>query len=60
MLVMGGEKDAFFSAGMVESTARIYGVTPGMFPEMAHAMMLEPDWQEAADRIIDWLGKIGL
>ena len=60
VLVMGGEKDAFFPPGMIASTARIYGVTPTSFPEMGHAMMLEPDWQKAADRIIDWLADIGL
>jgi pimeloyl-ACP methyl ester carboxylesterase len=60
MLVLGGEQDAFFPPGMVESTARIYGVTPQIFPAMAHAMMLEPDWQRAADCIIDWFAEIGL
>lgn len=60
ILVMGGEKDAFFPPSMIESTARIYGVTPETFPEMGHAMMLEPDWQLAADRIIGWLTENGL
>jgi pimeloyl-ACP methyl ester carboxylesterase len=54
-LVLGGEHDAFFPPGTVESTARTRGVTPEIFPDMAHAMMLEPDWQRVADRIIDWL-----
>ncbi len=60
VLVAGGGKDAFFPPETVESTARIYGVGAEIFPDMAHAMMLEPDWREAADRIIAWLGKIGL
>lgn len=60
VLVLGAEKDAFFPPSMIESTGRIYGVTPEIFPEMGHAMMLEPDWQLAADRIIDWLKGIGL
>lgn len=60
ILVMGGEKDAFFPPSMIESTARIYGVIPETFPEMGHAMMLEPDWQLAADRIIGWLRENGL
>ena len=60
VLVMGGEEDAFFRPSMIESTAKIYGVEPEIFPEMGHAMMLEPDWQLAADRIIGWLGENGL
>ena len=60
VLVLGGEKDAFFPPAMIESTARRYGVAAGIFPAMAHAMMLEPDWQTAADRIRGWLGEVGL
>ncbi len=58
VLVLGGEKDAFFPPNVIESTARVYGVTPHIFPAMAHAMMLERDWQLAADRIIEWMGGI--
>jgi non-heme chloroperoxidase len=59
VLVLGGEKDAFFPPGVIESTARVYGVRAEIFPDMAHAMMLERDWQLVADRIINWLGGIG-
>jgi alpha-beta hydrolase superfamily lysophospholipase len=31
-----------------------------MFPGMAHDMMLEPDWQAVADRILSWLDDKGL
>ena len=55
VLVLGGERDAFFPPAMIESTARMRGVTPEIFPGMAHAMMLERDWQRVADRIIEWL-----
>jgi hypothetical protein len=27
-----------------------------MFPDLAHDMMLEPGWQQVADRIRSWLG----
>ena len=43
---------------MIESTARVYGVKAEIFPDMAHAMMLEPEWQRVADRIIGWLDGI--
>ena len=60
VLVLGGEQDAFFPPGAIESTARIYGVKAEIFPGMAHAMMLEPDWQRVADRILEWLDGIGV
>jgi non-heme chloroperoxidase len=59
VLVIGGETDAFFARDMVESTARIYGVTAEIFPDTAHAMMLERNWQQVADRIIAWLRRDG-
>ena len=55
VMVLGGETDAFFPRDMVESTARVYGVTAEIFPDMAHAMMLERDWRHVADHIIAWL-----
>ena len=55
VLVLGGERDAFFPPSMIESTARNRGVPAEIFPGMAHAMMLERGWQRVADRIIDWL-----
>ena len=57
-LVLGGGEDAFFSPAMIESTARGFGVKAEIFPDMAHAMMLEPEWQRVADRIIGWLDGI--
>ena len=55
VLVLGGERDSFFPAAMIESTARLRGVKAEIFPGIAHAMMLERDWQRVADRIIGWL-----
>ena len=59
VLVLGGESDAFFTRGMIEATARVYGVTAEIFPDIAHAMMLERNWQLVADRIIEWLRRDG-
>ena len=55
MLVIGAEDDALFSPAAVEATARTYGVEPCMIPGMAHAMMLEPGWERAAETLADWL-----
>jgi alpha-beta hydrolase superfamily lysophospholipase len=40
--------------------ARAYNTTVEIFPDMAHDMMLEPDWQKVADRILGWLTERGL
>ena len=55
ILVLGVENDFFVSPAMVEATARVFGTRAEILPNMAHAMMLEPDWQLVADRIIRWL-----
>jgi pimeloyl-ACP methyl ester carboxylesterase len=54
-LVIGAEKDAFFTTSMIEETARFHGVAPRIFPNMAHLMMLEPGWQDVAAHIHAWL-----
>jgi len=55
ILVLGAENDFFVSPTMVEATAKVYGTGSEIFPDMAHAMMLEPGWQVVADRMLRWL-----
>lgn len=55
VLVLGAENDALFAPWMVEQSAAIYGDHAEIFPGMAHAMMLEPDWEDPALRILEWL-----
>jgi alpha-beta hydrolase superfamily lysophospholipase len=54
-LVAGAEHDAFFTRAMVEETARFHGVEARIFGAMAHAMMLEPQWEEVAGHVHAWL-----
>ena len=54
-LVVGAARDAFFPAAMIEESARFHGIAPVMFPDMAHAMMLEPAWARVAEAIATWL-----
>jgi pimeloyl-ACP methyl ester carboxylesterase len=54
-LVMGADRDAFFTRTMIEEAAQLHGVVPTFFPEMAHVMMLEPGWRDVAERIGAWL-----
>jgi pimeloyl-ACP methyl ester carboxylesterase len=53
--VLGAEKDAFFPKSVIQQTATVYGTKAHIFPNLAHAMMLEPQWQVVADDILDWL-----
>lgn len=54
MLVLGAERDTFFTRKEVEDTGRAYGTTATFF-RMAHDMMLEDGWRDVADHIMDWL-----
>lgn len=54
-LVMGAERDAFIPASMVRRTARWLDAEEIIVPGMAHAMMLEETWRDAAAPILDWL-----
>jgi len=57
LLIMGAKEDTLITPGMVEATARRYGITPEVFPDMAHDVMLEPGWERVAERILEWLEK---
>jgi pimeloyl-ACP methyl ester carboxylesterase len=54
-LVLGAARDAFFNTAMIEEAARFHAVSPMIFPDMAHAMMLEPEWLGVAQSIHSWL-----
>jgi pimeloyl-ACP methyl ester carboxylesterase len=56
VLVLGAANDAFLTRSQVEDTARFFGTSATIFPDMAHGMMLEPDWRAVADTIATWLG----
>lgn len=60
MIVLGAAEDKVFTVKEQEATARAYGLRAEIFPGMAHDMMLENNWQQVADRIIDWLQGLGL
>ncbi len=60
MLVLGARQDALFTPEEVTATARAYHTQAVIFDDMAHAMILEPGWQQVADRIIAWLNERGI
>lgn len=57
LLVLGAEHDALIPVSQVRMTAMTYGVEAGIFPGMGHGLMLEPGWQEVAQRLLDWLNE---
>ena len=58
MLVLGAENDAIFTVDEVEATAKRYNAKCKIIPGIAHDIMLESKWKEAADTIIQWLEKL--
>jgi alpha-beta hydrolase superfamily lysophospholipase len=60
MLVVGAGADAIFTEGEVRATARAYGVEANMIPDAGHDLMLDPAWSEVAERLVAWLGELGL
>ncbi|MBK8175154.1 MAG: alpha/beta hydrolase [Rhodospirillales bacterium] len=55
VLVMGVENDQFIYRGALDATASTYRTKAEVFSGMAHAMMLEPQWERPAARIAEWL-----
>jgi len=59
MLVIGTAGDTLISRKFIEKTARAYRADCKIFPRLGHAVMLERDWRQVADFMIEWLaGKI--
>ena len=55
MFVLGGESDRFIGVNAVRGTAAYYGVLPTLVPRLAHALMLEARWEDAAQPLRAWL-----
>lgn len=60
VLAVGGRRDQLIPVFHVRSTAAVYGSQPEIFPEMGHALMLEPGWENVAETILGWLREKGL
>ena len=60
MLVMAGSEDALFTPNEIGATARAWDADWLEIEDIAHAMMLEPNWHTAADAINRWLIAAGL
>jgi alpha-beta hydrolase superfamily lysophospholipase len=55
VMVIGSEADLIFPTEDLVKTANAYEVTPIIMKEMCHDMMIDPDWQDSADEIKQFL-----
>lgn len=55
LLVLGAENDALIAPEKIKKTARAYNADCKIFPDTAHDLMLERNWQTVADFMISWL-----
>ena len=58
-LVLGAERDALIPAYLAQSAAQMLGADYAVLRGLGHAVMLEADWQSAAQALLDWLEKAG-
>jgi pimeloyl-ACP methyl ester carboxylesterase len=59
-LVVGAERDAMIPRDAVGRTAWFHGAELQWVPDLAHALMLDLRWRDAADALFDWVaGKFG-
>jgi len=55
ILVLGSNNDKMISKGSVISTGNAYGVKPVILSGISHDIMLDPKWEIAAHKILDFL-----
>ena len=60
VLVLGAAHDEIFTLDEVKATARAYGTMATIFPHSGHELMLDHDWRDAADKIVQWLDERSL
>ena len=59
-LIIGGANDQLFYPQEFEALGETYDAAVTILPDTAHDIMLEANWQQAADRIMAWLKEKGI
>jgi pimeloyl-ACP methyl ester carboxylesterase len=59
-LVLGAERDALIPAYLAQATAHVLDAQYRCLPGLGHAVMLDTEWQRAAQALLDWLEETGL
>jgi pimeloyl-ACP methyl ester carboxylesterase len=57
VLIAGSPDDRVVPRSSLDRTATRYGGAPLLFPGMGHDLMLDANWVEPLDAILDWLTK---
>ena len=55
IMIVGAERDDLVPLTDTFLSSAYYGVVPQIIPGVSHAIMLEPQWEQAAERILYWL-----
>ena len=55
MLVLGGGGDYFIRPSAIRRTADAYDAESRILPGVAHDMMLDAGWRQAAEAMLEWL-----
>jgi pimeloyl-ACP methyl ester carboxylesterase len=58
VLVLGAKGDRICTPADAQATAQHHGVMATLLPGLAHMMMLEPEWETAAEVLAEWLAPI--
>lgn len=58
--MLAGGEDRITPARVVRKVARRYGPQTDYkeFPDHAHWLMAEPGWEQVANHVADWLGRL--
>ena len=56
--VIGAADDLFFPPSLVEATAGLHGVAAEIVPDIAHALMLDANWEQTARGLAAWLERV--
>lgn len=56
--MFGALNDQLFAPQAIEDTARLHGGVAEIIPDLAHAMMLDANWEHAAERVLFWLDEV--
>lgn len=59
VVVMGGSADQVFPPSMLYFTASIWDAGTMVVEGAGHMLMLDPQWQEAARKLQEWVGSLG-
>ena len=58
MLVLGGELDRLIPPSGIPGLAQAYGAESRVLPWIAHNLMLDPRWEDAAAVLLEWLVRV--